>query len=527
MDKIIKLYINEMFKLSRKASTIVLLILMIVACFLLPLFIKVNQDLFLGSGSSDFEISSSLTQQKSDWENRIAQIESEISALEGSEDAAMQIYSLQMEMVDAKAQIESIDLMLENNITGYDKNGFVYQAVVSIPSLRRDLAELATLKEADRDDAWAYKNALYEEGIDLAYSSIKTKDFKAYIDFEKRQWQANTSGILDDASIKQIIEQNEMWYRLDPSGGTDGQHNYNDVSASLTKLFEMKYELSSGVTAEETMNGSSYTSMSPKREAELRDQIAVLEYRIENDNLVLASESPLWNFAKSFSVSLGQFLITILLLVVAGSAISQEIATGSIKSLIIAPVRRWKIFTAKLLSLLTTGIIAVIILCVFSNIGASVFMGTSAMVPYVYVSGSAVLSMPYWLYDLLHIFAENASTMVYCSFAFMLSIITRNTALSVGLSIATLFTTSTAAALLDGLPFPHQLWMDFLPFMNFDLTGDLFPFSSLMEPLGSIMTSYEMPIIRPSLQFSIIYLIVLLFCILYIGFDSFTRSDIK
>ena len=527
MDKILKLYINEMFKLSRKASTIILLVLMIIGCFLLPLFIKVNQQLFLDNGSSFYEESSSLEQQKKASENRIAEIENEITALEGSADADMQIYSLQMEMVSAKAEIEKIDLMLENNITGNKKDGFVYDAVGYIPVLRGFLADLATVSEEDRDADWEAKNALYEEGIALAYSSVETKDFKAFIDFEQRYYQTNPYGTFNEAILQQLIEQTDLWYRLDPSGGTDGKHDYNDIWAVIYTLTEMKYELDSGVTTEQTMSSTRYTALSPKREADLKDRIAVLEYRIGNNSLVLASESPLWNLAKSYSAGLGQFLINILLLVIAGSAISQEIATGSIKSLIIAPVRRWKIFTAKLLSLFTTGVIAVVILCIFSNIGASVFMGTDAMVPYVYVSGDTVHSMPYWLYDLLNLFAGNISTIVYCTFAFILSIITRNTALSVGVSIATLFSTGIAAQFLDSMPFPHQLWMDFLPFMNFDLAGDLFPFSSLMEPLDSMMTSYGMTIIRPTLQFSIIYLIVLLFCMLYIGFDSFTRKDIK
>lgn len=527
MDKILKLYINEMFKLSRKASTIVLLILMIIACFLLPLFIKVNQDLFLYNDMSDYTDNTALIQQKSESEKRIAQIESAISGLEGSADADMQIDSLQMEMVSYKAEIEKIDLMLANNITGHEKDGFVYDAVNYIPVLRGFLADLATVSEEDRDAAWEAKNALYEEGIDLAYSSVETKNFKAFVDFERRYFQSDPYGLIDETIMPLFIEQTDLWYQLDPSGGTDGQHDYNDIRGVIDVLSKMRNELNSGVTEEETLSGTRYTSLSPKREAELREQIAVVEYRIKNNNLVLASESPLWNDTKMLSVGLGQFLITILLLVIAGSAMSQEIATGSIKSLIIAPVRRWKIFTAKLLSLFTTGVIGFVMLCIFSNVGAAVFLGTDAMVPYVYVSGGVIHSMPYWLYDLLNLFIENISTIVYCTFAFMLSIITRNTALSVGVSIATLFTTSGATQLLDNLPFPHQLWMDFLPFMNFDLADNLFPFSSFMEPLGSMMTSFGMYVIRPSLQFSIIYLIVLLFCMLYTGFDSFTRRDIK
>jgi ABC-2 type transport system permease protein len=516
-----------MFKLTRKASTFVLLILMILACFLLPLLMKVNQDLFVYSDSSSSDGNRPLDIQKTDFESRIVDIDAEIAALEGSIDSEMSIYQLQMEKEDAIRQIESIDLMLEYGITGTNKDGFIYDAISNLPYLRLSLDEINATPESEREAGWAEEKALLEEGIELVYSLPETKDFKAYLDYKNRSLQANTNVILGDMFDRIFTEQYDLWYQLDPSGGTDGKYDYDLVLSAFNILGDLKNELYSRISYEETMYGGMVTSLNPKKEAQLKDQVAVLEYRMENNSLVLASDAPLWNDAKVMVVGFGQFLITLLLLVIAGSAISQEIATGSIKSLIIAPVRRWKIYTAKMLSILSIGIIGIVILWVFSNIGASVFFGTNAMVPYVFVSGDTVHSIPFWLYDLLTLFAGNISTLVYCIMAFTLSIITRNTAFSVGSSVAILFTTSTVAAIISSLPIPHQLWMDFLPFMHFDLLGDFFPFRIFMTPLGSDLSYSYLNTNGPSLQFSLIYLVVLLFCMIYIGFDSFTRRDIK
>lgn len=526
MSKIFALYSNEMFKLTRKASSLILLILMIAACFLIPLLVKTNLDLFDYSDSSS-NVTRPLDIQKSNFESRIVDIDAEMTALEGSVDSEAQIYDLQMEKEDAIRQLEVIDLMLENGITGTEKDGFVYAAISKLPYLRLSLDKINATPENERVAGWIEKKALYEEGIELIYSLPKTKDFKAYLDFENRVLQANPNVIIGDIFDRIILEQNDLWYQLDPSGGTDGKYDYVLVLSAFDTLSTLKNELYSRISYEDNIYGGTVTSLNPTKEAQLKDQVAVLEYRMENKSLVLASDAPFWNEAKAMVVSFGNFLVTLLLLVIAGSAISQEIATGSIKSLIIAPVRRWKIYTAKMLSILSIGIVGIVILWAFSNIGTSVFFGTKAIVPYVFVSGGTVHSIPYWLYDLLSLFAGNISTLVYCVMAFSLSIITRNTAFSVGSSVAILFTTKTVVLVFSSLPIPHQLWMDFLPFMHFDLIGDFFPFRLFMAPLGSDLANSYISVSGPTLQFSIIYLIVLLLCMLYIGFDSFTRRDIK
>lgn len=526
MSKIFALYSNEMFKLTRKASTLLFLILMILACFMIPLLVKANMELFFYSDSSS-DVSRPLDIQKSNFESRIVNIDTAMTALEGSVDNETEIYELKIEKEDAIRQLEVIDLMLENGITGIEKDGFVYAAVSNLPGLRLSLDEINATPESERDTGLTERKALYEEGIELIYSLPKTKDFKAYLDYQNRTLQANPNVILNDMFDRIISEQYDLWYQLDPSGGTDGKYDYELVLSAFDTLGGLKNELYSRISYEENITGGIVTSLNPVKEAQLKDQVAVLEYRMENKSLVLASDAPLWNDTKVMVVGFGQFLVTLLLLVIAGSAISQEIATGSIKSLIIAPVRRWKIYTAKILSILSVGIIGIVILWALSNIGTSVFFGTKAIVPYVFVSGGTVHTIPYWLYDLLSLFAGNISTLVYCIMAFTLSIITRNTAFSVGASVATLFTTKTVVLVFSQLPIPHQIWMDFLPFMHFDLIGDLFPFRLFMAPLGSDLAYSYASVSGPTLQFSIIYLIVLLLCMIYIGFDSFTRKDIK
>lgn len=515
-----------MFKIVRKASTLVLLILIIASCFLLPLFVKLTQDTFFDGMMYSYD-ERSPEDQKSEVTSRIEEIEKDLTSLESSPGNDEYIIQLQTEKEGLLTQLENLNYMIDNGITGRDKNGFIYDSVTQVRLLQNALIELNSLDDKNRPSDWTEKKEFCEDSIDLLHSLVKTKDFRAYLDFKTRSFELKLFVPMSDTDVKLLAEMNDLWYQFDPSGGTDGKYNYTDVESALWNYYDLKSQLYNGVSSKETMEGTKYTALSPDEKERLEDKVAVLESRIKEHSLALPSKAPMAPTAKSVTLGFGQFLITLLILVIAGSTISQEISTGSIKSLIIAPVKRWKIYTAKLLSLLSMGIVLIVILCLFSNIGSAIFFGTDLMVPYFYASGSSVASMPYLLYDLLNLFASNVSILVYGTLAFMLSIITRNTALSVGASMATFFTTSAASDIIRSLPIPHQLWMDFLPFMNFDLAVDLFPFSSFMQPVDFAMNMGDWAMIRPGLQFTLIYLAVLIFCMLYTGFDSFTRSDIK
>ena len=67
-------------------------------------------------------------------------------------------------------------------------------------------------------------------------------------------------------------------------------------------------------------------------------------------------------------------------------SISSEISSGSIKSLIISPTRRWKIFAAKFLALLSALVIAATIGFIASLVSGYVYFRADTFSPYVYAS---------------------------------------------------------------------------------------------------------------------------------------------
>ena len=107
-------------------------------------------------------------------------------------------------------------------------------------------------------------------------------------------------------------------------------------------------------------------------------------------------------------------------------------------------------------------------------------------------------------------------------FAFMLSVITRNTAASVGISIGVYFGGSMAMGIVTQL-FRGE-WIKFIPFSNLSLSNKFFPYSGVNDILSE-MTGVE-TVGSTSLAFSLCYLAVLCICLLYIAKDSFCRRDI-
>lgn len=70
-------------------------------------------------------------------------------------------------------------------------------------------------------------------------------------------------------------------------------------------------------------------------------------------------------------------LTAIFAIIIAGGAISAEVSTGTIKFWALTPNKRWKILTAKILSLLFYLIIITLIMSILSIILANVFFNTS------------------------------------------------------------------------------------------------------------------------------------------------------
>jgi ABC-2 type transport system permease protein len=161
-------------------------------------------------------------------------------------------------------------------------------------------------------------------------------------------------------------------------------------------------------------------------------------------------------------------------------AISQEMATGSIKSLIIAPVRRWKIFTAKVLSLVSVSLIATILLYLVMILTHGLMFGFSSGQPYIFASHGQAGALSFAIYQLASLLVRWISVLVFIALALMLSVVTRNTAAAVGISMAIFFGHQLIGSFLMFLP--RSEWVKFIPFEHFSLLPRFFHSPTAADP---------------------------------------------
>ena len=319
------------------------------------------------------------------------------------------------------------------------------------------------------------------------------------------------------------VNTNQLWLKLDPLGEDAEGMTYRGIRQSLRQVENMQRSLADNL--DYTSSYGSFVPLSPQRRDAVANELAVLVYKLEN-GLSTQFQSPApGDIATSSMIGIGMFMSSLLMAILAGSAVSSEISTGSIKSLIISPARRWKIYLAKLIALASTAAFLGVVLYIVAMVAQGVFFGFGSGASYIYAVNGMARELGYYSYKLALLAVNYIDVVIYMMMAYMLSIITRNTAVSVGLSIAVYFSSNIIRAFLT--LFQGKDWVRFIPFVNMSLAGRVFPFDTSSQSLGGFLTgSIDISAGIP-LNFSVIYIVVLLFCMGYIGLDSFNRRDIK
>ena len=528
LNKIIALYKNELIKISRKVSTIIFMIIMIIGCFGvggIMKFMEAQTNQYSNSYVDTNQIqryTDDLTAQIQSQTTSLADLDKQIESMSDTPENQMALQSLKDQRANVSIQIEMMQTEIDKELfIGY-QNNFLTQALQDLTNLKSEVYSLEMIPAELRDAAW--QNTLDSKNQLLAdlLGILDSRNFDEYISIMKDAAADNNSLSASDKEIQ--TEYYTLWYQLDPSGGIDDMTMSNQAQGIAQSVGDMRRSINDKV--DYTSYSQSSAPMSPDQVSNMENRLAVMEYQISHNSVAISNGMDFSAGSSSSIFGFGLFIIVLMMLVLAGGAVSQEISSGSIKSLIIAPVKRWKIFTAKVLSLLTVGLLALVVLYIFGMLSQGLFFGFSK-IPYVYASDGVAAAIPSALYRFLSLLVSYIDIIVYMAFAFMLSVLTRNTAVAVGSSIAIYFSGSAVLSVMMMLP--SYEWLKFIPFANLDLNSRVFPFSSMMQ---DISMSYSGMITRtsftsPSLIFSLIYLAIFLFCMTYTAMDSFNRRDLK
>ena len=442
--KIIKLFIDENIKTWKKLSTKIMLIAIVLSLLAVLGIVKIME-------KTEGKITTSYI-----YENQEEYLSQQIEYFETQ---------LQNDKLDEETKqsmqrtLEEYKLYLEYNVSPYS-------------------------------DFW--KNEIIQKIVDLKQSGnnpekllkiLKENNFNEYINYQKQEVKLQLENNIisqqeyeDNLAILELKEK----YEIGKDGNTD-----TDWKANIINGIEANQRsIRTGI------NQNTRKLLKAEEKQKLEEQIKISIYRLEN-NIPDASNGSNTNYRMRYELLAPMFsiaVISIAIIVIAGGTISNEISTGTIKFWALTPNKRWKIMTAKLLSILFYIIILVLITSLLSVAIANIFFEENGET-YLYCKNGEVQEIGNTLYTVEFYFVKAIPVVLFALFAVMLSTITRNTAVSVSFSVALYIGNGLAMQILN--QFITKDWIKFIPFNNLNLTSKIFTNSTDMSNLMMLITMYD------------------------------------
>lgn len=237
----------------------------------------------------------------------------------------------------------------------------------------------------------------------------------------------------------------------------------------------------------------------------LKRRIATNEYRIEH-NLSPNQDYAVWEFVKDSS-QLIEFagLFTI---IIAAGIVASEFNWGTIKLLLIRPIKRGKILIAKYTTVIIFALMLLVLLFGFSAaFGLLLFGAPEAAYPYLNYYDGVVTEQSMFVYLIKYYGLKSINMIMLATMAFMISAAFRSSSLAIGLSIFLMF---TGAQLTMFISMKYD-WAKYILFANTDLM-QYFEGVPLVESM--------------TLSFSIIMLVIYFVLFQFFAHYIFKKRDV-
>lgn len=462
---------NEYIKTFRKVSTIIILAMVILASVGLVAIAK-----FSDVQSKKYE------EQRSD----MSFDDGYASAIQDAKD---------IPYVGSELDIEKWEYLVENNIQEF----FSSQS-----GGNRNWRAEATddLFSFSGDEENGVKYDLPEETRTKLDTIIKNKDWKGYCEYKVETLSKLPNG------------ENAAWeynYRLEKNlplvGSNEETTDWRNIV--ITNVSEAKANL----VDENEITDSETESM--VKEAE--EIIAIGIYRLDNnkpvnvadsESLLDGSEVDFWSVLGT-STSLIS-LIGLLIIVLTGSSLANEFSRGTIKFLLINPVKRWKILISKYLTCISLGYVMLILMFACTSLFTAMVFGTSDLsAQYITYVNGAIQTSSGWVYLIKQYLVGSVNVVVMATLAFAISSLVRSAALSIGIGIFAMLTGNTLVLMLKGGL--HQDWARYLIFANTNLNSVI---------SGSTLFGNH------TLGFAITVIAVHMVVFMLIAWDGFVRREV-
>lgn len=473
MKKIYKLFINENIKTWKKFSThlgIVLVLLSLVGVLALTKFMMYMSE----QNSIEFE-------ENNNWQ---------MLATEEIEAAKEELTKDNLD--------EQTKQLLNNRIRIYELNLKYNIPVSAVEWKGQILLGLSNSYEID------------EELIKF----IENDDYLGYIKYQKneKKEQLDKKEITQSEYNDEIVILN-LYEKYGISKEMESIYSYEWRELLISDIRIWQESVRRGIDSQTNK------VLTPEKKQEYEDKIKIAIYKIENDIHTSEYEENYRIMFETLAPNFVAAVIAILAIIIAGGAIATEISTGTIKFWALTPNKRWKILTAKILSLLFYIIVITLVIALLTIAFANIFFETSGN-EYLYVKDGNVMIISNVTFIIFYYFAKIIPVVVFAIFALMFSVVVRNSSVALSLSIATYMGNGIVMGVLNS--YIKKDWVRFIPFNNLNIAEKIFPNFSGLDIVGTAKNFAT----STSLGFSFVVLGVCVILMLITAYDSFNNRDI-
>ena len=512
MHKLGALFHNEIIKSRKKVSIYIIVIVMTVGMIGCSTFIKSTeyQDVIEDSAAASYEENLKYAEE---LENRIRECEEALAdeALSPNEASELkeQLHNLELEYIyyDIYGNYAK-----EQNIGNLS---YRYGILEDLVAARQSLLDMEYSGVSSSSEEY---QALLEQLNELD-AAIKQNDYRQYIQ-DQIEW-IEQDPAMSDAQKDAAISYNNALLGVCPTGEYASYREKSNAESLLNQKASIEASLQNNVDLEKGGN------LTPERRSVLEKNLKLTEAKIQKGFLQDDPDNTTAGGAYTVASSLGMVFSVVILIILAGSMMSHEMSTGTIKSLIIAPVKRWKIYLAKYLSMLAVMLVLILYTYAVASLTNGLLFGFRSFGEKVFLVSGEAVTLNYFLYQLFSALCSIVPFLVFTTFAYTLSIVTKNTAASVSVSMGLYLGGSFLHLLLVSNLAGYGYLIRFLPFSNLSFFEKIFYSSSPGGTMGGMLFGGISETASTPLVFSIFYIIIILVCMISVGLVHFCRRDIK
>lgn len=432
MVRFMHLVKNEYIKTFRRVSTWILIILVALAAVGFSAMVKIVQ-----------VINDRSTVYYSDSQNFIENMKDEINYLKQEKADGYEI------------DVERCNFMIDHEISYRD---WRYADIFNLFEQKKSLF----LAKAAGESAEQYADE--EKQIQNQLDMLGNNNWKAYYTLKVNTVKSNTALSAEEKEANAYAYRFMLDNDLSPASGSWKVSLANTVMQQKIELLSMGAD--QGLSGEQLQEKQA-----------LKDEILKEEYRLKNnlasvpDNISLSqglNEINFWNVLGLSTIMIN--VISLAIIIIAGASIANEFSSGTIKFLLINPVKRSKIFLSKYVMIITLSVLMILGFYVVNVLCAGILFGFgSAAAPYLYVVNGTIHQMPGLAFIMWKYLLGSVNLIVMGTLAFAISSLLRNAALAIGVSVFALLGGNIIMSILGGaLKFD---WARFLIFANVDLNA--------------------------------------------------------